>query len=291
LRRGNAIGAILGLANVLVLTRCADRVAALRFADSAPDLIVDTTWLARSWVVHDEDLTKDDRCSLVEGGVTPGVHRVLRFTVSTPNIGSADVFIGNPLEHVAANDGFFEFATCHSHFHFRHYALYELVDPASGKVWRAAKKGFCMVDTDAVADRRGPWAYRICGTRTTPGYQGISVGWADTYNKHLGGQYFVLDGGDGQDTVPPGQYLIRITVNPPFTPNLTDPCPVTGPDGFCHMLKERRYDNNVGEVRITIPVRSAAPVVGPGSLDPPDQLRIDADPHCSPHPGGVLCGV
>jgi hypothetical protein len=57
------------------------------------------------------------------------------------------------------------------------------------------------------------------------------------------------------------------------------------------MLKERRYDNNVGEVRITIPVHSAAPVFGPGSLDPPDQLRIDADPHCSPHPGGVLCGA
>ena len=288
---------ILSLAMGLVLTACANRVDAPPFAhgsDGAPDLIVDATWLARSWVVFDAPLT-DDLCSLVEGGVTPGVHRVLRFTVSTPNIGNADVFIGNPRDHVAANDGMFEFATCHNHFHFRHYALYELVDPATGKVWRAAKKGFCMVDTDAVADRRGPWAYRACGTKITPGYQGISVGWADTYNKHVGGQYFVLDGGDGQDPVPPGEYLVRITVNPPFTPNPNDPkdvaCPVTDANGFCHMLKESRYDNNMAEVRITIPSGVAATGFGPGSQDPPAQELIDADPHCSPHPGGVVCTV
>jgi hypothetical protein len=29
------------------------------------------------------------------------------------------------------------------------------------------------------------------------GNQGISKGWADTYVWKLGGQYFVLDGGDG----------------------------------------------------------------------------------------------
>jgi len=269
-------------------------VDAAQFAHGAPDLIVDAQWLARSWVVYSQDLNEDP-CSLLEGGVTPGVHRVLRFTVSTPNIGNADVFIGNPLDHVAANDGMFEFATCHNHFHFRHYTLYELVDPATGKVWRAAKKGFCMVDTDVVADRRGPWAYRACGTRTTPGNQGISVGWADTYNKHIGGQYFVLDGGDGQDPVPPGEYVIRITVNPPFTPNPNDPndvaCPFTDPDGFCHMLKERRYDNNVAQVPITIPSLPAPTAFGPGSADPPDRQLIDLDPHCSPHPGGVVCGV
>jgi hypothetical protein len=28
---------------------------------------------------------------------------------------------------IAANDGSYEFATCHRHYHFRHYAIYELV--------------------------------------------------------------------------------------------------------------------------------------------------------------------
>jgi hypothetical protein len=60
-------------------------------------------------------------CSVQEGGITPGDHPVLRFTVTTPNIGNADLALGDPNVHVAANDGLYEFATCHNHF--RHYAL------------------------------------------------------------------------------------------------------------------------------------------------------------------------
>jgi len=40
--------------------------------------------------------------------------------------------------------------------------------------------------------------YRSCGRLLLSGNQGISAGYADTYNKHLGGQFFTLDGGDGQ---------------------------------------------------------------------------------------------
>src|SRR5256885_12442953 len=52
-----------------------------------------------------------------------------------------------------------------------------------------------------------------------------SKGWADVYIWKLGGQYFILDGGDGQAEVPPGEYIIRITVNPPFSPVKGEPCP------------------------------------------------------------------
>ena len=55
-----------------------------------PDLIVDSKALATSWVVYDQEL-KESFCTLQEGGVPPGQHRVLRFTVTTPNIGDADV--------------------------------------------------------------------------------------------------------------------------------------------------------------------------------------------------------
>jgi hypothetical protein len=58
----------------------------------------------------------------------------------TPNIGSADINIGDPNEHVAAGDGLFELASCHNHYHFRHYATYELIG-ANGYVWKAAKRG------------------------------------------------------------------------------------------------------------------------------------------------------
>ena len=143
--------------------------------------------------------------------------------MTTPNIGNADLFLGDPNDHVAANDGLYEFATCHQHYHFKHYATYELVDPNSGFVWKAAKRGFCMLDTDPNPANLGEpaktWQFRSCGGIGIPGNQGISHGWSDTYVFKLGGQYFLLDGGDGQPPVPPGTYMLRITVNPPYAPD------------------------------------------------------------------------
>ena len=93
-----------------------------------PDLIVDSKSTQNNWIVRVEDLPANF-CSVEEGNITPGEHTLLRFTVTTPNIGQGDVFIGSPLDHYNANDGLFEFATCHQHFHFRNYAVYELIDP------------------------------------------------------------------------------------------------------------------------------------------------------------------
>ena len=231
----------------------------------APDLIVRDDVLARQWVVRDEELSPTD-CSVMEGGITPGSRRLLRFTVTTPNIGTGDLVIGDPNEHVAAGDGLFEFASCHHHYHFRHYALYELVG-TDGTVWRAAKQGFCMLDTDpnpAYFGRppRVP-QYRSCGSFGVAGNQGISAGWADTYKFFLPGQYFVLDGGDGQLPVPPGDYSLRITVNPPFVAQTGEPCPHVDGAGFCHQLPELEYSNNSVSVPIVIPKHPGRQGVGP----------------------------
>ena len=237
-----------------------------------PDLIVDQKRLLQNWVVRDEKLSAA-ACSVQEGGITPGEHTLVRFTVSTPNIGTADLVVGDPNEHFNNGDGLFEFASCHRHFHFRHYSLYELIDPATGKTWRAAKRGFCMIDIEKYQEFPGPANndrnFLSCGAPATatdpaiPGNQGISVGWADTYVWQLAGQYFVLDGGDGQDPVPPGTYIIRITVNPPFTPAVGEPCPFTDPAGFCHQLPELNYFNNVNEIQIEIPDHPGKQGVGP----------------------------
>ena len=80
----------------------------------------------------------------------------------------------------------------------------------------------------------------------------------------------MLDGGDGQPAIPPGQYMIRITVNPAYAPNPDGTCPrVTdwaakahGDAAFCHQFAELRYDNNVGEVLITIPAHPGKTGVG-----------------------------
>jgi hypothetical protein len=249
---------------------------------NGPNLIVRSDVLGSQWVVRDEKIAAT-ACSAIEGEVTPGLRKLVRFTVMTPNIGNQDIFVGDPNDHVAAGDGLFELATCHNHYHFRHYALYELVDPRTGQVWRAAKRGFCMLDTDPVPTSIGgspprDGKFRSCGAVGIPGNQGITAGWADTYRFTLAGQYFVLDGGDGQPVVPPGDYIIRITVNPPFTAQAGEACPNVDPQGLCHQLPETNYSDNVGTANISIAAHPGRNGDGPlaGNTDP----TVECDQNC-----------
>ena len=251
-----------------------------------PDLVVDAKSTQNNWLVRVEDLPANF-CSVEEGGVTPGTRTLLRFTVTTPNIGDADVFVGSPVAHMDPNgdgsyadqDGLFEFASCHGHFHFQHYATYRLID-AQGKVWKAAKRGFCMLDTDPfnVGTGDGTWNYRNCGTTVRDGFQGISDGWADTYVWKLGGQYFVLDGGDGQAVVPPGNYFIEVEVNPAYAPTRKG-CPrVTDTaTGMCHQFAESNYANNKTSVAITIPDHPGRTGYGPLKNSPSVSASEDID--------------
>jgi hypothetical protein len=251
---------------------------------NGPNLVVRSDVLGSQWVVRDENIPAT-ACSAIEGDVTPGLRRLVRFTVMTPNIGNKDIFVGDPNDHIAAGDGLFEFASCHHHYHFRHYALYELVDPQTGQVWRAAKRGFCMLDTDpnpvpvgGVPPKQGQ--FRNCGAVGIPGNQGISAGWADTYRFTLAGQYFVLDGGDGQPVVPPGDYIIRITVNPPFVAQAGEPCPNVDPQGFCHQLPESNYSDNVGTAMISISDHPGRK--GEGPLAGNNAATEECDHGCNP---------
>ena len=240
-----------------------------------PDLIVNQQILQNHWIVRDEDFPAT-LCSVVEGGIAPGTHRVLRFTVNTPNIDAGDLVLGDPNAHIAAQDGLYEFATCHRHFHFRHYTIDQLISASTGQVWRVAKRGFCMIDVKPAGGLGvvppGQPRFRTCGRIGVPGNQGISASWADEYIWFLGGQYFVLDGGDGQDPVPPGEYIIRVTVNPGFVPQPGEPCRNADPlhPGVCHQLPESNYENNVAESHITIPDHPGRSGFGPGVGDGPE---------------------
>jgi hypothetical protein len=235
-----------------------------------PDLIVDQKILQNHWIVRDETFAADD-CSAAEGGFPPGDHPVLRFAVSTPNIGTGDLYLGDPNVHIAANDGLYELAPCHHHFHFRHYATYQLIG-SDGRIWRAAKRGFCMIDVVPAPQSadfpQKTWAFRACGHPGDPGNQGISAGWADEYWWSLSGQFFVLDGSDGQPAIPPGTYTIRITVDPPFVSSGTsDPCRFTDSVGLCHQLPESDYTNNVAEATVIITGHPGRTGIGPGTSD------------------------
>src|SRR3989449_10395164 len=127
--------------------------------DGTPDMIVDAKTLATSWVVYDQEL-KESFCSIEEANLAPGKYRLLRFTVVTPNIGDADIYIGDPNRHWDPNgdgdgsdsDGLFENNACHRHYHFRNYALYQLID-STGKITKARKNGFCMIDVKPYNER------------------------------------------------------------------------------------------------------------------------------------------
>src|SRR6266571_3060812 len=83
---------IIGLAAAVALSACGPTdhraVSGPQFdhvqdLDGTPDLIVDGQRLADSWVIYDQTFSTN-ACSVVEGGVAPGEHRVLRFTVTPP---------------------------------------------------------------------------------------------------------------------------------------------------------------------------------------------------------------
>lgn len=256
------------LLTVVILAACSDStnesVHGIPDLDGLANFVVDSSMLASTWTIG-SDFVEAGSCTSIEYGVTPGTHRVLRFSVSTPNIGDADAYVGDPLAHIDPNhdgdfgdsDGLFEYAPCHNHFHYKHYATYELLPVLAGGALgtpiMARKRGFCLDDSEPFMPGVDPrsWVYRSCGTLRTHGNQGVHVGWTDIYARTLPGQYFVLD--DSTQPTPAGDYVIRITVNPPYLPDSTDACPVRDEQNFCRVLRESSYTDNMATLRIAIP--------------------------------------
>src|SRR5262249_48928396 len=88
-------------------------------------------------------------CAEATSGVT-----LLRFTVTTQNIGSADFFLGDPacpqppqpLE-VCGNPNFiWSPAQGHNHPHYQNFARYELLDSFGQALTVGHKQGFCLLD-------------------------------------------------------------------------------------------------------------------------------------------------
>lgn len=192
-------------------------------AQGKPDLIINANRLLVDLAVEQRDFAAD-ACELAPdescvGG--PGVRRLLRFSVETPNIGTADVFLGTPS---AGNDKF-QYSECHMHYHLLGYASYELVDASGNTIASGHKQAFCLLDSEkyvtddpSVSDTNMYWC----------GYQGIQRGWSDVYTAALPCQHVDITG------VPDGDYKLRITLNEQ------------------HIIDELDYSNNMLEVPVTI---------------------------------------
>ena len=185
----------------------------------AADLFVDATQIEGMYSVEWRIFPEDD-CAIVEGCVGgPGPRRLLRFSTWTPNTGDADMFLGVP----DMSSSYFEYSSCHDHYHFNTYAEYELRNTDGSVAATGHKQAFCLLDFYQYPGTDDRGAVYDCGR------QGIQRGWQDVYGRDLDCQWV-----DVTD-VAPGEYLLNIQIN-------TE-----------HILNESNYDNNEVNVAVTIP--------------------------------------
>ena len=162
-----------------------------------PDLTIDAARLQSSLEIKTTPFRTND-CAVVEGCVDgKGKRTLLKFDVATPNIGTADLVLGDP----RSNTNIFEFSPCHGHYHFTGYASYELLTTNDSVVVTGRKQAFCLEDFARYSSTAGP-------AKFTCDYQGITVGWQDIYGSYLDCQWLDITG------VLPGDYLLRVTINP-----------------------------------------------------------------------------
>ena len=182
-----------------------------------PDLSVDQPRL-EAGMFEEWRYFEEDDCAIVEGCVvSSGWRRLLRFDLTTPNYGTADLRFGDPTDNPL-----FHYSECHRHFHFDGYAAYSLQDAEANEVAAGHKQAFCLLDYE-------PWTEdaRNRGQYTCEN-QGISEGWADTYGSYLDCQWVDIT------DVPAGTYALHTAVN------------------IDNVLPELDYTNNSADANYTV---------------------------------------
>jgi len=182
-----------------------------------PDLAADQPRLEQS-LVEEWKYFEEDDCAIVEGCIlTGGWRRLLRFDLTTPNYGTADLRFGDP-----TGNPLFHYSECHDHFHFDGYAKYQLLNDAAQAVAQGHKQAFCLLDFEPWAEDAHPRPRYTCER------QGISAGWADTYDSYLDCQWIDIT------DVPEGTYTVHASVN------------------VDSVLPELDYTNNTAEASYTV---------------------------------------
>lgn len=219
-----------------------------------PDLRLNVDVLRQSIVIESREV--DPRsCSVNEGTIRDGGRRrLLRFTTSTTNVGTGDLFLGDPSKSTSHD---FEFAQCHGHFHFKGYANYDLKALDGTEAAKGHKESFCVEDNiqgqgralplrpperlaDSGAAPANNWTPQM---RTNCHNPGLHKGWTDAYFNTTEGNWIDIT------DVPPGDYMLSVNVNPD------------------HMIAELNFANNLAEVPVHVPPPSADGVVCPATLD------------------------
>jgi hypothetical protein len=161
-----------------------------------PDLGVDADVLARTVYVERKTFA-ENACEVAEQCVAaPGERKLLRFSTSIVNLGTAAASVPNSEER----PDLYVLDQCHRHEHLTNFARYSLSDGQGQEVVLGRKQGFYLVDYHRQCPDAAPyfeWSVRM----------GISAGWADIYIADIPCQWIDITG------VPDGTYSLRVGVD------------------------------------------------------------------------------
>ncbi|KAL4608038.1 protein-lysine 6-oxidase-like [Arapaima gigas] len=177
------------------------------FQNGLPDLIPDPYYLQASTYVQRVHMYAL-RCAAEENCLARSAYRstvrdfhsrvLLRFPQRVKNQGTADFLPFKPRHQ-------WEWHSCHQHYHSMDaFSTYDLLEVSTGqKVAEGHKASFCLEDTSCDSGFQRRYA---CTAHT----QGLSPGCYDTYNANIDCQWIDIT------DVPPGSYVLKVTVNPTF---------------------------------------------------------------------------
>ena len=180
-----------------------------------PDLITIERWLG-NWCVVDDPFSGKTHLRLDNGVANVGLGKLyLHSPNASPGADTALV-----LQRVFREDdtfwdrpaGYFTYHPGHSHIHYEEWAIYRLRFAPGGGLGDPFREGdkttFCIADA-LVHDSSLPGfnpvpQFYLCNTDS----QGLGVGWADVYYKHMDGQCIDITG------VPDGTYWLESETDP-----------------------------------------------------------------------------
>lgn len=138
---------------------------------------------------------------------------------SKPVMDAYQFFYRDEKQVAARKVGAMEYDTrpSHAHWHFRDFAVYDLVNKRKKRLRTSGKEAFCLAPTDAI-DLLRPGAVvspgngdlaTACGDKTSVWVREVlAAGWGDTYTQQRAGQSIDITG------LRNGTYWVRVTANP-----------------------------------------------------------------------------
>lgn len=145
---------------------------------SGPDLTIIEEVTASTIHVSQLEVSPDDAyqsCFIEEGCMTGfGIRDVLIFDTRIENVGDLDWYVGQaPASSSGISNEFWEYSSCHNHYHYKGYAEYTLYDEDGNEIPAGFKAGFCVQDSDCSINQGSP--------KYSCGNQGLSAGCGDVY--------------------------------------------------------------------------------------------------------------